>query len=213
MYKHQVIILMKEIIFLDEKYDFYEKQFSECFHESISKHLNEKNKNIDQNNIFSKNNLEIVKRKKDVLNNYDLKLNEEIKNDEDINKYDTDNNLNNFKTYMKKKIAFKTHPDLFGDEKVDCFLKSQEYYESDNIFGLLNLCYNLNIDISKYISKNIYNIILIENKKKKERLNGLIPWIWFENLKARPQIRSIISKQWNVTIDQLIKEEDTFTKL
>lgn len=240
MYKHEVIILMKEINFLEEKYYFYNKQFSECFDVYIKKHSKMTNSSFKDNNIIN-NSFQIIKKEDDNyhfnnlfenFNNNDINIKHEKNNnidgidlnyydnlDETIN-VDNNNELENFKNLMKKKIALKTHPDLFNknnntnlfSDKINYFIKSQKYFEDNNLFGLIEICYNLDINIYQNITKSLFKILLEENNKKKEHFKKFICWIWFEDKNNRMNIRNFISKLWNVSVEELIKEEELFEK-
>ena len=215
MYYHEIMILTKEIKLLEEKLEFYKKKLSECFKAFFINPKTQEfcNKNDKINKNFSES--LIISEKYDKIDdkkekNKEINGNDENKNEKNKEINDNEeNNLNYFQNEIKKKIALKTHPDLIKGKEI-FFINALKYIEDDNIFGLIEICQILNIDISTNINKKMYKLIKEQKDKKIEKIESFIAWIWYEKPNLRPQIREIFSKQWNVSIEEIKKQEEEF---
>ena len=195
---------------IDEIYDNKNEKNKEI-DKNVDK-KNEKNKEIEKNDDNkNEKNIEIEKNDDNKNEeNIEIEKNDDNKNEEnkEINENEK-NNLNYFQNKIKKKISLKTHPDLIKGKEI-FFINALKYIEEDNIFGLIEICQILNIDISEDINKRIYKLIKEEKDKKKKKIESVIAWIWYEKNNLRTQIREIFSKQWNVSIEEIKKQEEEF---
>ena len=130
------------------------------------------------------------------------KINESVKNQEknldieEIKNIDTDSDLSDDSPpdidYKKKSSQIKklyreivklTHPDKVKRKKLnDLYIKSTEYYNSDNKIGIYQLCYELGIEFEIEIDDDkIIETYINSLRDRIKFLESTFTWKWFNS--------------------------------
>lgn len=137
-------------------------------------------------------------------------------NEETINSDEQSPLLNSVKKESKKlklkklykKLSSTLHPDVGGDEEL--FLKFKEYYDSDNLFELINIATQYNIEY-EFDDDDVFlmekSSLQMENELK--QIKGTLAWNWVHgDLNLKKSILKIVESETNqkIKIEDYLKE-------
>jgi hypothetical protein len=186
--------LLKELDYIESDFEYRNEIISEADHEflkSINNFLQDHPalKKIYDDKVTEKINQTIEKSQKesekdtiDPFQQYESEIPEESQNFEVEEPKDEENNENVSKLKkLYREIAKLTHPDKVKVKRLnDLYIKSTEYYNDDNLIGILAICNKL--DIEYEISEDDVNVISNQINKFKSKINFLentYTWHWY----------------------------------
>ncbi len=182
--------LLKELEFIESDFEYRNEIISEAdsaFINSINTFLQNhpELKEIYDNKVTEKINQTIEKTQKEfdekVINIEDDLLDEVEEEDENTDEKEEDNqNISKIKK-LYREIVKLTHPDKVKIKKLnEIYLKSTEYYDSQNLIGIYAICNELNIPYE--ITDEDIKIILYQIGNFKDKINFLestYTWKWY----------------------------------
>ena len=215
-YHRKLCLHIKEIRNIKEKHFFYIEMFTECFSDFLYKNINKKKEekcSMKNDNKVSEEKLynEYLEWKKENQN--------KVEEDEDViteSVMNMDENkekepVSEFSKKLKKKISLLTHPDIVkGKEEI--FDKMIQAYDEGNILELLYISDILDIDIPNNLEDDIYEKLIEKLIEDKQNIIKSNCWVWFENEDLRDILRKGFSKEWGISIQDIIITEEKFEK-
>ena len=128
---------------------------------------------------------------------------------------DTEKHHPKFVQKIYRNIAKKYHPDVCAaDNAEDVFKKATEFYETNNLVGLISVCNKEKIkipDLTDEMVREIENSIVDTEEKIKEQQSTLA-WIWYNFDGDKSELRDKIYELLKIDKEKFEEWKNQYTK-